>query len=56
MNIELHNRKITEATFRVEVFGSQHFHQQVGRHLSRPTKLTSQRGDRKSAEYKDQVG
>lgn len=29
IDIDLHNRRITEATFRGEVFGSQHFHQQV---------------------------
>ena len=50
------DKKITDATHRGEVFGGEKFHQKVGQLLTRPTKLTSHGGDRKSGEYKKQAG
>ncbi|MBW6453192.1 MAG: transposase, partial [Methyloprofundus sp.] len=50
------NDRITQATLRAEVYGSDRFHQQIDKLISRPTVLSTHGGDRKSAEYKNQVG
>ena len=47
---------ITQATLRGEVFGDQKFHQRISRLITRPTKLTSHGGDRKSQLFVDQAG
>ena len=48
-------KKITEATKRGEVYGSNGFHCKVGDLISRATRLGTHGGDRKSESYKDQV-
>jgi putative transposase len=48
--------QITEATMRGEVYGSDKFHSKISQLIVRSTKLASHGGDRKSEEYKNQVG
>ena len=49
-------RQITKATMRGEVYGSDGFHSKVSELISRPTKLSSHGGDRKSEVYENQAG
>ncbi|MDF1589714.1 MAG: hypothetical protein P1P93_11340 [Gammaproteobacteria bacterium] len=56
MELAKQNDRITQTTLRAEVYGSDRFHQQVDKLISRPTVLSAHGGDRKSAEYKNQVG
>ncbi|PHS31219.1 MAG: hypothetical protein COA95_07190 [Methylophaga sp.] len=49
-------QQIEEATMRGEVYGSRDFHQKIAKRIMRPTKLTAHGGDRKSEDYKNQVG
>ena len=57
---QLHTTKqdsrITEATMRGEVLGSDGFHSKISMLISRSTKLTAHGGDRKSEIYKNQAG
>ena len=46
---------ITQATLRGEVYGSEAFHRKISALISRPTRLTSHGGDRKSEAFHDQV-
>jgi putative transposase len=46
---------ITQATLRGEVYGSEAFHRKIKALISRPTRLTSHGGDRKSEAFHDQV-
>ena len=48
--------KITQATMKGEVYGSEAFHERVGRLVNRVTKLGLHGGDRKSKEYANQAG
>lgn len=52
----MHDKKITEATMRGTVYGKDIFHKKIGKLISRPTRVTSHGGDRKSEEYQNQVG
>ena len=45
--------QITTVTLRGEVLGDDGFHRKISKKLSRPTKLTSHGGDRKSEAYHD---
>lgn len=56
LDLTKQNNRITQATLRGEVYGSDGFHQQIDKLISRPTVLSTHGGDRKSAEYKNQVG
>jgi putative transposase len=47
---------ITEATMRGNVYGTNGFHEKIGRLISRTTRLGAHGGDRKSEAYKDQSG
>ena len=47
---------ITEATMRGNVYGTNGFHEKIGRLISRATQLGAHGGDRKSEVYKDQAG
>ncbi len=49
-------QQITEATARGEVYGSSEFHYEMGKIISRSTKLARHGGDRKSQSYTDQAG
>jgi putative transposase len=48
--------QITTATQRGEVFGSEGYHGKVSKQVSRPTRLSSHGGDRKSEDYQNQAG
>jgi putative transposase len=50
------DKEITDATMRGIVYGKEKFHRKVGRLISRPTRLVSHGGDRKSEEFQNQVG
>ena len=39
-----------------EVFGSELFHEKIGKQIARVTRLGMHGGDRKSEAYQDQVG
>jgi putative transposase len=56
LDIDKQHGKITEATLRGEVYGSEGFHHKIGQLISRSTQLTSHGGDRKSEAYKNIVG
>lgn len=49
-------QEITDATMRGEVYGSEGFHLEINKLISRATKLTAQGGDRKSEKYRNQAG
>ncbi len=55
-NTSQQENRISQATMRGEVYGSDVFHHKVGRLVSRVTKLTGHGGDRKSENYKNQAG
>lgn len=55
LNLTKQENQITEATMRGEVFGSSGFHSKLSKLITRPTKLTSHGGDRKSEEYQNQA-
>jgi putative transposase len=46
------NDNITQATLRGEVYGSDKFHRNIKKSLTRPSKLSAHGGDRKSKAYK----
>ena len=56
LDIAQENEKITQATVRGEVYGSDAFHQDIDKKVSRRTKLTTHGGDGKSTTFKNQVG
>jgi len=56
LDLTKQNDRITQATVRGEVYGSSVFHQQIEKLISRRTLLLAHGGDRKSVEYKNQVG
>ncbi len=56
LDISSRLREITQATIRGEVLGSERFHKRISRLITRPTKLTSHGGDRKSESYENQAG
>jgi len=56
LKVERYDMQITQATYRGEVFGSTQFHSGVDQMISRPTKLISHGGDRKSEDFKNQAG
>ena len=51
LNTTKQDSQITNATLRGEALGDDAFHQKISRLISRPTKLTSHGGDRKSEAY-----
>jgi putative transposase len=51
-NGEREDAKITQTTMKGEVYGSEGFHERIGKLVKRVTKLGSHGGDRKSEEYK----
>lgn len=55
-NTRIQEQQITEATMRGEVYGSNDFHDEISRLISRATRLTKHGGDRKSDDYKNQAG
>ena len=56
LDISLQSKKISQATLAGDVYGSNKFHSKVAQLLSRSTKSASHGGDRKSDEYRNQVG
>ncbi len=56
LNTAAQEQQITDATMRGEVYGTDGFHQEVSRLISRATKLTAHGGDRKSENYRNQAG
>ncbi len=56
LSLEKQNDQITQATLRGEVYGSDNFHHQIKKLISRPTVLSAHGGDRKSKAFTDQVG
>ena len=52
----VHDDEITEATMRGVVYGKEKFHRKIGRLISRPTRVTSHGGDRKSEGFQNQAG
>ena len=56
LNITQQQSQITEATMRGEVYGSDGFHSEISKLISRSTKLSSHGGDRKSETYTNQAG
>ncbi len=55
-NDKLEDAKITQATMKGEVYGSEEFHEWIGRLVNRVTKLGLHGGDRKSEKYGNQAG
>ncbi len=55
-NTNEQEKQISQATLRGEVYGSNAFHDKVGQLISRTTKLARHGGDRKSENYRNQVG
>jgi len=49
-------QQITDATMRGEVYGSDAFHLEIEKIISRTTRLAAHGGDRKSEHYKYQAG
>ena len=56
LEITKENEKITQATVRGEVYGSDAFHHDIEKKVLRATRLAGHGGDRKSTTYKNQVG
>lgn len=56
LNSAEQEEQITEATMRGEVYGASGFHHKISKLISRSTKLTAHGGDRKSENYRNQVG
>jgi putative transposase len=56
MVLDKENQKITDATLRGEALGNEIFQHWVCKQSGRPATLASHGGDRKSAEYQNQVG
>jgi putative transposase len=56
LDITKQNERITQATMRGEVYGSNGFHQRIEKIVSRRTKLVAHGGDRKSETYRNQAG
>ena len=56
LDFSQYDKQITDATHRGDVFGAEGFHQKIKNIISRPTKLTSHGGDRKSDAYNNQAG
>lgn len=56
LDIDKQQQKITDATMKGELYGSEGFHQDIAKLISRVTRLNSHGGDRKSGAYKNQVG
>jgi putative transposase len=55
-NTTKQEQQIAVATMRGEVYGSSEFHHEIGKVISRSTKLTMHGGDRKSESYRNQAG
>jgi REP-associated tyrosine transposase len=53
LELSRHDKHITQATIRGEVLGDEEFHQKMSKELSRPTRLTTHGGDRKSDDYQN---
>jgi len=56
LDINQQQEQISKATLAGDVYGSNQFHEKVGRMISRATKRGAHGGDRKSEKYKNQVG
>jgi len=55
LDIDKQQQKITDATMRGDLYGSEGFHRDIAKLISRVTRLGSHGGDRKSEAYQDQV-
>ncbi|MCK5829322.1 MAG: transposase [Methylococcales bacterium] len=55
LDIEKQESRISSATMRGEVYGSDVYHNKIGKLISRPTRVASHGGDRKSEKYNNQV-